>query len=182
MRNTLPALVCAILVLSSSPRLHAQNANLAVESSRWPPFKAAIDGPVPAPKYNDPPAIKSVSLKQVAKYQKGNKFIRPEKLSVLSEETGYLQVMTRFQFAGPELESRRIELEVQAFDRSGQVLSKALVRCFDARIEAKKTTHVGPVILRSEPFNEPVVELQFPVGIEKSVTRVEVEFREPGIP
>jgi len=182
MRNTLPALVCAILVLSSSSRLHAQNANLAVESSRWPPFKAVIDGPFPAPKYNDPQTIKSVNLKQVAKYQKGNKFIRPEKLSVLSEETGFLQVMTRFQFAGPELESRRIELEVQAFDRSGQVLSKALVRCSDARILAKNPRRLGSTVIHFEPFNEPVVELEFPVGIEKSVTRVEVEFREPGIP
>lgn len=123
-----------------------------------------------------------MSLKQVAKYQKGNKFIRPEKLSVLCDENGYLQVTTRFQFAGPELESRRIELEVEALDASGQVLSKALVRCSDARIDAKKTTHLGPVVLHGEPVNAPVVELQLPVGIEQSVTRVEVEFREPGIP
>jgi hypothetical protein len=182
MRKTLLPLVCAMLVLSIAPKLRAEEAPLAVESNRWPPFKVAIDGPFPFVKYNDPPTIKTVSLERFAKFGKLNKFIRTEKLSVARLENGYLVVRPRFRFAGPELDSRRIEVEVQALDATGQVLSKAFASCFDARIGAKRPTPPGPATLRLEPFNEPVIELQLPVGVDKSAIRVEVEFREPERP
>jgi hypothetical protein len=180
MEKTLPILVCALLVLSTSSRLHAQNANLAVETSRWPPFKATIDGPFPVSNYNDPPIIKSVSLERFAKFSKLNKFILTEKLSVEREKNGFLIVRPRFRFAGPELESRRIEVEVEALDSSGQVLSKAYSRCSDARLVATKPVRAASsTTIQAVPFNEPVFELELPVGVDKSAIRVEVEFREP---
>lgn len=181
MGKTPPVLVCAMLVLSTSSRLYAQNANLAVETSRWLPFKVTIDGPFPVSHYNDPPIIKSVSLERFAKFSKLNKFIVPERLSVEKEKNGFLLVRPRFRFAGPQLESRRIEVEVQALDSSGQVLSKAFARCSDARIVAGKPVPPS-TSTAAQPFNELVVELELPIGVDKSVTRVEVEFREPERP
>ncbi len=181
MRKTLPTLVCALLVFSTSMRLYAQNVNLAGESSRFPPFKATIDGPFPMSNYDDPPIVKSVSLGRWAKFGKLNKFILAERLSVVKEKNGFLLVKPRFRFAGPELVSRRIDVEVQALDSSGQVLSKAFTRCADARMLVGKP--VRPSATNPpQPFNEPVFELELPVGVDRSVTRVEVEFREPERP
>jgi hypothetical protein len=179
MAKTHIRLICATGILLPSLGLHAEKAAVIVKESQWPPIKATIEGPFPLPKPGDGFIEKSVSLEQFAKDEKVKKFIRPQRLRVLSEEPGYVQVMPRFQFAGPELKSRHIELDVRALDKAGHVLSKSHVRCSDARITAKKPMHLGPATIHFEPIDKPVIELEFANGAEKSVDRIEVEFREP---
>jgi hypothetical protein len=179
MRMVSGVLALAIVLFPPSLRLFWQQSLADSNGIHWTPIQAAIDGPFPiGTNLAGFPNHKNLSLKSFDKDEQRRKYIRPQELIVMSEEDGVLVVQVTFDFAGPEIESRRILLEIRALDQAGRVLSQASVRCSDARLEAKEVTQLGPVKLNSSSRNSPNVPLEFPVGVVTRVRRVEISLQE----
>lgn len=104
--------------------------------------------------------------------------IQPVRLNVMRRGARSILIEVQFEFQGPEIPSRKMEVNLTARDRWGEIVASKRSICGDQRIFARETTgkRMGSNIVWVDSKNSESITL--PISELSRVDRVELFFRE----